>query len=266
MLKVSGSTGTIGRHLPSTSVPVSVDLSNPKEIVSKPIFGKKDNFIHLAGIVGEAEVRKNADYSYQVNVVGTTLLAKKFIMESSGVFYFASTSHVYEKSLQPISEQAPINPMSEYAKQKYEAENKLIELFKAFPEKLCIVRIFSILDWEVSELSLGGAIRKLANKAQGFSLQNCDDVRDFLTPHRAAEVIYLMGSEGKISGIINLCSGQGISVGTAAARMLTCSGFEVPSHKFVAGESTNPFLVGDNRRLKSFYPKLELTWRPSRIH
>jgi len=173
---------------------------------------------------------------------------------------------VYEKSLQPISEQAPINPMSEYAKQKYEAENKLIELFKAFPEKLCIVRIFSILDWEVSELSLGGAIRKLANKAQGFSLQNCDDVRDFLTPHRAAEVIYLMGSEGKISGIINLCSGQGISVGTAAARMLTCSGFEVPSHKFVAGESTNPFLVGDNRRLKSFYPKLELTWRPSRIH
>jgi hypothetical protein len=79
-------------------------------------------------------------------------------------------------------------------------------------------------------------------------------------------VLHLIASEGKMSGITNLCSGQEISVGFAVRQMLADSDFDVPSQKFVAGESNNPYIVGDNRRHRSFYPGLDLTWNPSRMN
>jgi nucleoside-diphosphate-sugar epimerase len=266
MLRVSGSTGTIGRHLPSSAKSISVDISNSQEIEKTLFFGISDNFLHLAGVVGDGQVKKDLNYSSRVNVTGTILLAKKFLAESSGVFYFVSTSHVYEKSLRKIDEHALIQPATAYARQKFEAELRLREIFEDSPGRLCIIRLFSILDWDVPEFTLGGAVRKIAEDREGFFLQNCDDIRDFLTPSKVAQVLHLIASEGKMSGITNLCSGQEISVGFAARQMLLCSGFDVPSEKFVAGESSNPYLVGDNRRLRSFYPSLDLTWNPSRMN
>lgn len=266
MLKVSGSTGTIGRHLPSSTKPIFIDLYNPNEFLRRPLFDPKDNFLHLAGVVGDKKVKNDLKYSLEVNVTGTLSVATKFLDESSGVFCFTSTSHVYAKSLERVDESGPIHPVSEYAKQKFEAELKLAELFQETPWRLSIVRVFSILDWDVPDWTLGGAVRRLARGKEVAELQNCDDVRDFLTPRKAAQALYLIASEGKISGVINLCSAQEISVGDAARRMLEESNFLVPRQKLVAGNSEHPYLVGENRRLRSFYPNLNLDWDPSRMN
>jgi UDP-glucose 4-epimerase len=96
-----------------------------------------------------------------------------------------------------------------------------------------------------------------------FILSNSSDVRDFLTPKSIAEALYEIATTQTRSDIINLCSASGISVGEAAKKMLRESGFEVAEDKFSWESGPNPYVVGDNSRLKSLHPSLGLAWKPS---
>jgi nucleoside-diphosphate-sugar epimerase len=259
----TGLTGTIGKHIPTLVKSLEIDLGSTKNLSSKFCFNTDDNFLHMAAVVGNEQVKSNLKYSRKINVGSTLLLGRKFLRESTGIFCFASTSHVYSSSNFRLNEQASTNPTSEYARQKLDAELGLNEIFKFSPERLCIIRIFSILDWDMPNFTLGGAVRKLAEGSQDFTLLHCDDIRDFLTPSSVASALYRIVCDGIISGVVNLCGGIGISVGEAATKMLVSNGFNVPTAKLVKGNSKTPYLVGDNHRLRSFYPDLDLDWRPS---
>lgn len=260
----TGVSGTIGKHLPTSVNPIKLDLSSEKKIFSGLIFESNSNLLHLAGVVGPSEVLKNIDYARSVNIEGTRHLAQEFIKKCDGVFYYVSTSHVYSPSNELIAETNPVSPASIYAEQKLEAETLLQELFELEPDRLCIIRVFSVLDWDVAPFTLGGAIRKLIDS--DFSLSNSSDVRDFLTPRTIGTALHEIATGPFQSGIINLCSGLGISVGEAAKRMLRESGFEVDVNKLSWDSGPNPYVVGDNSRLKLMYPNLNLSWEPSTLN
>jgi len=260
----TGVSGTIGRHLPTNVIPVDIDLSSNKgEFVSLD-FESNADLLHLAGVVGTPEVQKNIEYARTVNIDGTEYLAQEFLKKSKGTFYFISTSHVYAPSRELISESSPLDPVNIYAEQKLEAETLLTSIFKANPEQLCIIRVFSVLDWDVAPHTLGGAIRKLTESE--FILSNSSDIRDFLTPKSIARAIYKITTSQPQFRIINLCSGSGVSVGEAAKKMLRESGFEVAEDKFTWESGPNPYIVGDNSRLKSLHPRLDLAWQPSTLN
>ena len=159
---------------------------------------------------------------------------------------------------------SPLAPTNIYAEQKLEAEGLLQSIFASEAHRLCIIRVFSVLDWAVAPYTLGGAIRKLTNS--DFILSNASDIRDFLTPKSIAEAVYEIAMAGTQFGIVNLCSGSGISVGDAAKRMLSESGFLVSENQFSWEQGTNPYVVGDNSRLISRHPKLKLSWQPSTLN
>ena len=138
-----------------------------------------------------------------------------------------------------------------------------MEVFKETPEKLCIVRVFSVLDWDVADFTLGGAIKKLTISNSDFKLSNSDDVRDFLTPKLIADILIKISHNTSISGIINLSSSFGTTILEAARKMLAESGFEFPSTRVLPGNSNKPYIVGDNFKLISYFPNLELLWQPS---
>ena len=262
-LYTTGGTGTIGRHLPEDVTRLNVDLSGDQTSFDATTFEKFSNLIHLAGVVGSSEVAKDVKHAQSVNVQGTKFLAEKFLKESVGKFHYISTSHVYAPSQKLIAESNKLDPISCYAEQKLEAEFALQDVFRAEAERLCIVRVFSVLDWDVGPFTLGGAIRKLSKHDASFILSNALDVRDFLTPKTIAKSLYVIAKGGKVQGIVNLCSGVGLTVGEAAKRMLSESQFEVVTDRFNWNNSENPVVVGDNSRLKSVHPSLNLTWNPS---
>ena len=263
-LYATGLTGTIGRHLPADVIPVNIDLSSNKKDFININFESNGNLLHLAGVVGPSEVLKDLDYARSVNVNGTEYLAQEFLKKSTGIFYYVSTSHVYAASSNLISESSPLSPANIYAEQKLEAETSLQRLFELEASRLCIIRVFSVLDWDVAPFTLGGAIRKLIDS--DFILSNSSDVRDFLTPKSIAEALYEIATAQTQSGIISLCSASGISVGEAAKKMLRESGFEVVEDKFSWDSGSNPYVVGDNSRLKSLHPRLNLAWQPSTLN
>jgi nucleoside-diphosphate-sugar epimerase len=177
----TGSTGTIGKYLRSDIQPVRFDLSSSEKNFKSINFDHHASLIHLAGVVGPSEVQKNIELSRSVNVDGTGFLAREFIKKSEGVFYFVSTSHVYTPSQDLISETSPIAPTNIYAQQKYEAECLLENIFSSQSHRLCIIRVFSVLDWGVAPHTLGGAIRKLTETNSDFILSKVQYKRYYNT-------------------------------------------------------------------------------------
>jgi nucleoside-diphosphate-sugar epimerase len=260
----TGITGTIGRHLPSSIIGLSIDLSLGQNHFKSIHFDESDDCLHMAGIVGPTEVNKDPDYAYSVNVLGTKYLAEQFLKNSQGKFYYISTSHVYAKSDQAITEESDLQPMNKYSEQKLMAETELLNTFTSSQERLCIIRVFSVLDWDVGAFTLGGGIRKLVNKEPNYKMYNCDDKRDFLTPRSIATTLYEITKYKKLTGIVNLCTGIGTTVGEAAKRMILESGYQVPEDKLESGYSEFPSVVGSNQKLKNALPNLKLEWNPSK--
>lgn len=85
--------------------------------------GKKiDVVIHLAAIVGFPACRKYPKVSRQINVGGTKKLVK--VTKGKIPIIYASTGSVYGKIIKKYcTETTPLKPVSDYGKQKMEAEN-----------------------------------------------------------------------------------------------------------------------------------------------
>jgi UDP-glucose 4-epimerase/GDP-4-dehydro-6-deoxy-D-mannose reductase len=264
MLKIlaTGTTGTIGKHF-SGAIPLSISLLDDFNPIELSFFNSSSVVLHAAGIVGDASVSKDINFSRKINIDGTKKLAK--ISQDSDIsrFIYVSSSHVYAPSDGLLLESSKVDPVGPYAEQKIEAEQTLVEVFKETPEKLCIVRIFSVLDWDVADFTLGGAIKNLTTSSSNFKLSNSDDVRDFLTPKFIASVLTKISRNTSISGIINLSSRRGTTIREATRKMLIESGFEFPSERVMPGNSIRPYIVGDNSKLISYFSNLELIWQPS---
>lgn len=257
----TGKSGTIGRYLPKEVEYFGLDLSSK---ILEDRFEPDSDLIHLAGIVGNKAVTSDLGKSAKINVEGTAWLAERFLEQSSGVFYYISSSHVYSPSESKITESHPIMPNNNYAEQKLRAETELKSLFATIPNRLSVIRVFSVLDWETSDETLGGGIRKLADKDAQYVMNSADDIRDFLTPRKIADVLYRIAINGQCPRVLNLCSGNGTTVGYAARRMLSESDFDVPEERILGGNSINPIVVGDNSELIKLLPRLDLSWQPGK--
>lgn len=259
----TGTSGTIGKHLRDKVQDLVIDLSDKIISIPQKIFHGQDSVIHLAGIVGEKSVESNLRLSYRVNVESTAELGQQLRKTAIKKIVYVSTSHVYESSDRPLSEIDSVLPKSVYASQKRDAEIALADIFSGAPERLCIARVFSVLDWDVAPFTLGGGIAKLLDYNSDFVLSNGGDVRDFLTPKTVAGTLLGISQAEDLHGVVNVCSGIGISVKDAALTMLqrvSSSNFE---SRIDPGLSKTPYLVGDNSKLRLEVPHLDLSWVPS---
>ena len=268
LILATGTSGTIGKHLSNRVCPLPADLMSYDSITNSfENFNKSrdSSLVHLAGVVGKIEVEKNIGHSRKINIHGTEILAENFKKNYFGKFYYISSSHVYESSNLAIDEEYKTKPRTLYASQKLEAEELLIDMFSDAPERLCILRLFSVLDWDTAPFTLGGGIRKLIDSDSNFKLQYSNDVRDFLTPRKIAETILNLVEVGTAYGVVNLCSNVGTQIVDACTRMLSESNFKVPYSRIVSGNSDDPKIIGNNSRLLQHLPKLVLDWKPTRI-
>lgn len=259
----TGVSGTIGKHFKNRVFEIHHDLKKPT-IPTIPSFKNGDCILHAAAVVGPYAVNRDPIISHHINVRGSQMLAE--FAKSRGVsrFIYVSTSHVYARSKSCLTETSSTDPINIYAEQKLEAEELISRVFSETPEKLCIVRVFSVLDWDVADFTLGGAIKKLISNNSDFILNNGDDIRDFLTPRQVADALIAIANNQNLSGIVNLSTGNGLSVKSAAKKMLEVRGYLLPDNRISSGTSEYPYVVGDNSKLKSSLPSLNLVWNPAR--
>ena len=265
-LVATGTTGTIGRHFGTRVEQLPFELSHRVWSNQHLNIFKSRVVIHCAAIVGVAAVERNEKLAYQVNVEATRNLARLARKGGASRFIYVSTAHVYANREGLITELDLVAPQNIYAGQKYEGENAVAEELTNSDTEFCIARVFSVLDWDVQAFTLGGSVRRLLDPSSSELLTNCDDIRDFLTPRTVANSLIAIAEKSGLIGLVNVCSGKGISVKNAALAMFVKSGFKFPFEKTVAGNSSNPILIGDNSKLKEKIPELNLIWNPSIFH
>lgn len=261
LILATGTSGTIGRHLEPHIFSLDLDLATDFQLGTFEK-GISWNLIHLAGVVGSEAVREQFDYSYQVNVNGAIRLAKQAIQNNVNNFIYISTSHVYSPSIDKLSEAAEISPINIYAEQKLITENKLLKMFENQTSNLVIVRVFSILDWGMPSFTLGGAIEKLIFEHKG-PLKFAKDIRDFLTPKQVADALSQIASNSQIqSGIYNLCTGLGTTIGSAATKMGELADRSIDKSLFEENNSMIPSIIGENKKIKLLIPNFNYNWSP----
>lgn len=250
MFYATGKSGLIGRNLSATVSPLAVDLSDYRSWLGKTRVTEFDSVLHLAGVVGSRAVEHNLQESFRINVEGAIALAKESLDRNVKKFIYVSSSHVYAKSSEKLSEYSELEPISNYAEQKLTAEEGIRELFSGYEDRLLICRVFSVIDWESSEGSLGHKIRTLTESGVTENLQYVDDMRDFLTPRQVAAILEIMLNLPTVNGVLNICSGEGTSIREIAACLLTYQGISIDSTRYIPGFSETPYIVGNNEKLQ----------------
>lgn len=261
-LYATGSTGTIGRNFPTEIVPINHRLDGNLESFLKLRFKPTDIVIHAGAAVGPAKVARSIENSFQVNVVGTRYLALTALQNNISRFVYISTCHVYKFGKDFLDENAEIEPTNHYAEQKYLGEREVLTVFKDYPEKVCIIRVFSLLGPNMPLDSLGGGVDRVLNGEPNFQILNGDDVRDFQTPNQVARTIVQISKNPIAQGVFNLCSASGLQVSMAASEfMKNDQRFRVEMlDNIKGGVSKIPRIVGNNAKMKSLAPEVNLEW------
>ena len=139
----------------------------------------------------------------------------------------------------------------------------LRNLFSNSTAELTIVRIFSVLDWDCKDFTLGGLFRRIAEGDATLQIRNGDDERDFLTPKSIAETIERIALKDGMSGIWNLSSGTSVTVREAATRMLSDVIGNTLVERVLPGQSDSPRIIGNNQKLRNALPEVNFSWVPS---
>jgi nucleoside-diphosphate-sugar epimerase len=264
-IHATGSTGTIGRHFSDDIVPINIRLESELSSFLKLRYAEDDIVIHAGARVGPKKVSATIQESFKVNVMGTRNLAISALQSEVTKFVYISTGHVYKFGPEYLGETELTEPINSYAEQKYLGEREVLDVYRDFPDKVCILRVFSLLGAGMPAESLGGAATRVLQRQPNFHISNGDDIRDFLTPMQVAKLIVYVAKSPLGVGVINLCSGVGLKISEAVSTFIgKDERFEIEMLKNLkGGTSENPRIVGDNTKIRKLFPELNLQWEHS---
>jgi len=171
---------------------------------------------HLAALVGIPYSYAHPREVFDTNINGTAnvLLAAR---ENEGVerVVLTSSSEVYGSARYvPMDEQHPVQSQSPYAASKIAADALGISFQRSFQMPVTIVRPFNAYGPRQSARAVIPTIISQALADQEVRLGSLDSRRDFTyVSDTVAGFIALARSEGAIGEVVNIGSGQEISIG-----------------------------------------------------
>jgi dTDP-glucose 4,6-dehydratase len=149
------------------------------------------------------------------NISGTLNLSLAALKRGCDLFVHMSTSEVYGSALHvPIDENHPLQPQSPYSASKIGAESMVMSLYKSFDLPVIIPRVFNTYGPRQSMRAIIPNIIIQALNGPKIKLGSLTPTRDFSFVDTTCErLITLASSKNCIGEIINLGSGQEISIG-----------------------------------------------------
>ena len=275
----NGASGGLGRHLgtalternlqnaPLGSRLGDVDslLSELEQLVVEP--GTALALIQSAALVSVGAAADDPDRAYDVNVTRTVDTVAAFAGwaadrgHAPGVV-FVSSGHVYAPP-DPgnrVAEDAPVRPMSVYAKTKLAAEERLRDLAEQLDHRLIVARVFGMIgpDQRPGYL-LPGLVRR-AREGDLVEIPGLDNVRDYLDTRDVAGHLASLVVEGD-GGTVNVCSGEPTRVGDLLDQVLQVEhgadpqALEAARRRVTSApgrDSDVAWLVGDPTRLARY--------------
>jgi nucleoside-diphosphate-sugar epimerase len=274
---VTGATGFIGRHLIGNLINAGLKIivvansgfeslreySDKIQIVPvdirKPIGRKfKASYaVHLAGIVGERNCMLNIETTVNVNILGTLNIINSLNAAELKKFIFISTANVYASANKmPVDEDGVVCGSGIYNLTKLAGELLVSGYCNARKLPFNILRVSQIYGpYQPKNTVVSDVIEQLL-RSNILRMENPNVISDFIYITDVVNAILIL-LESKQSGIINVGSGMGTSVG----KIIKIVSKLIPERKRIqmlynkdAALNTKRFWL-DNSKLKS------LRWR-----
>jgi UDP-glucose 4-epimerase len=225
---VTGADGFLGsfitRELRAKKIEVMALGSDHPEMDCQILAPLLQNFaptaiVHAAGpaSVNLSMARPLADFRRSVGGLYELLEAARLACPEALLLFLSSAAVYGDPETLPVAETAPTRPLSPYGFHKLACELALREYFEVYGLRSVSLRIFSAygeglrrqLLWDVCQKALRG----------NFVLQgDGSQTRDFIHARSVAEAIVVLASQnGPFPPILNLASGEEVSVRQAAA-------------------------------------------------
>jgi nucleoside-diphosphate-sugar epimerase len=215
--------------------------------------------IHLAGMGSVVEVEADPQAATVCNVGITKNLLSAAAAHNVKRFIFSSTGLVYGPGhFDSIDESVPANPISEYAKTKYLAEQCVVKYAKEKRLSAEILRFSNIYSSDSSTSTVLGRILNQLRLKKPIQVQSTLPIRDFIFVDDIVKALLALMTIAESHGyeITNVSSGVGLSIGEIVdiAKSIAGESFE-PAHQ-VAVDNKDRFVLS-NEKLK-----LRTGWRP----
>lgn len=274
---VTGSRGFVGSwlvlHLRGAGDEViesgpALDVTDAQGVLAAVGEAEPDVVYHLAGFAHVGASWEAAQEVVRVNTLGTLSVveAARACAQPPTVLVVSSAEvygHVLPEEL-PLSEDAPVRPVSPYALSKASAELVGLQAHLAHGLRVVTVRPFNhVGPGQAPSFAVSGLARRIveARRAgeRAIRVGNLSARRDFTDVRDVVRAYRLLAVTGRPGGVYNVCSGTDVSIDAVVHRLLDLAGAEMSLDRdpFLFRPVDVPVLRGDPGRL------LACTgWRP----
>src|SRR3990167_683795 len=215
-------------------------------------FEDVDAIIHLASVANDPCCELNPKLTWEVSALSTMQLADKAVKKGVKKFIYASSGSVYGVSSESqVTEDAPLNPISEYNKAKMVAERVLLSYANDLiiqivrPATVCGYSPRMRLDVSVNMLTIQALITGLIMVFGGDQERpniHIDDITD----------LYIFLLENKLPGIFN-AGFENLSILEIAKNIISLVNAEI---KITPSNDPRSYRINSDKLLKTgFKPK-----------
>ncbi|MCB9721129.1 MAG: NAD-dependent epimerase/dehydratase family protein [Candidatus Omnitrophica bacterium] len=176
------STGNV-ENIPDRADLLQIDISQDDFLNYMPT-GKFDAIFHLAGQSSGEISFADPQYDAKANILGTVLLLEWCRRTGTDRMIYAGTMGVYGNVTSPVSEDAPLAPLSFYGTGRLANENYL-RIYRDLGVQSTVLRLFNVF----------GPRQNMANLRQGM-------VSIFMSYVAAGEPILVKGSKERYRDIV----------------------------------------------------------------
>ena len=223
---------------------------------------------HLAGQASVAESWVNPAATFEVNALGTlhvlsacrdAKVSRVVVVSSSDVY-----GHVGVNDL-PITESAPLRPVTPYAASKAAAEQVAVQAFCGFEQYVVIARAFTHIGVGQDDRFVAAALalRIADNERSGAKrvpVGNLTPQRDFSDVRDVVAAYRLLAAHGQPGATYNVCSGHAVAIHQLAHWLLGSAShpMQLAVQEDLQRPVEVPRFLGDNRRLVA-----ATNWQPT---
>ncbi len=220
--------------------------------------------IHCAGSgsVAFSTTHPHQDYRRTVDTAAAVLEFVRLHAPDAAVVY-PSSAAVYGRAAQlPISELAPVQPISPYGVHKRVAELLCSMYADHFAVRACVVRLFSVYGNGLRKQLLWDACAKVRRDDLSF-FGTGEERRDWLHVTDAAALLCQASDRATAScPVVNGGTGTGTTVREVVEEILAALGrSDVPSFSGAQREGDPPVYVADTQRVDAWGWRPRVSWQ-----
>jgi len=242
---ITGGRGFVGKWLSAhleeqgdevVAIDSETDVADQEALDSVVADTAPEVIYHLAARTHVGESWKVPAEVLRVNVLGTAaVLAAARRLPGEATVLVVSSAEVYgvvQTAQLPLTESAPVAPVTPYAASKAAAEQVALQAWRGYGQRVVLVRPFNhVGPGQAPSFAVAALARRIIEaRREGvgtLAVGTLTTRRDFTDVRDVVKAYRLLVERGEPGSVYNVCSGRDVAVSEIAARLLALDGSDL---------------------------------------